>query len=794
MIKNYFKIAFRNLSKNKIYSIINIGGLAVGMSVAMLIGLWMYDELSFDKNFENHERIVQVMQHQTFNGEIGTQAANPYLLGPEILEKYGSDFKYVVMAEWQRNHILAYQDKKLTKTGNFMQPQITEMLSLKMIKGNRDGLKDPASIMISESAAKAYFGDENPINKVMKIDNKLDVKVTGVYQDLPNNSSFKNLNFIAPWSLYLISETWINEMTNPWRSNFTQTFAQLADNSKLETVSAKIKDVKINKVREEEKKYKAEVFLHPMSKWHLYSEWKEGINTGGKIEFVWLFGIIGFFVLLLACINFMNLSTARSEKRSKEVGLRKAIGSLRSQLITQFLSESLLTVTFAFILSLVLVQICLPFFNDVADKNISILWASPLFWLISLSFSAFTGLIAGSYPALYLSSFQPVKVLKGTFRVGRFASVPRKILVVLQFTVSITLIIGTIIVYRQIQFAQDRSIGYDRDGLICIPISTTELSGHYDALRADILETGAVVEMSESSSPPTEVSAVNNGYDWEGKEPGVQGNFAYVATSHDFGKTLNWQFKEGRDFSRNFASDSSAIIINETALRFIGFKKPIGKIIKVDSKPYTIIGVVKDLVMQSPYEPVFRTVFMLNYTELSNINIKLKPTESSKQALAKIEAVIKKYNPDAPFEYKFVNEQYQLKFGDENRIGKLATFFSILAIFISCLGLFGMATFMAEQRTKEIGVRKVLGASILDLWGLLSKEFVVLVFMACLVASPLAYYFMNAWVQKYEYHTEISFGAFVVATIGAMAVTLLTVSYQAIKAATMNPVKSLKSE
>jgi ABC-type antimicrobial peptide transport system permease subunit len=799
MLRNYFKIALRNLLKHKGYSFINIFGLATGMAVAMLIGLWIYDELSYNKSFPNYDRIAQVMQHQTFDGVVNTQTANPYLMGPEILDKYGSDrndgpFKYVVQASWTGEHLLTFEEKKLTKTGNYFEPAITEMLSLKMLQGTRSGLKDMNSILISESVAKAYFGDSDPMGKLLKVDNKLNVKVTGVYEDLPYNSDFKDLTFILPWELYLDSNPWIREKTNPWRSNFTQTYVQLADNADVAQVSAKIKNVKFNKIRPEERPFKPVVFLHSMSKWHLYSEFKNGINTGGRIEFVWLFGIVGAFVLLLACINFMNLSTARSEKRAKEVGIRKAVGSVRGQLINQFFSESLLVVMVAFVLSLLLVQMILPAFNEVADKQLSILWVNPLFWLLGIGFTLVTGLIAGSYPALYLSSFQPIKVLKGTFRVGRFAAMPRKVLVVVQFTVSVTLIIGTIIVFRQIQHAKSRPIGYSRDGLLTVSINTPDLAGHYDVLRNDLLKTGAVTEMSESSSPITSVWAINNGYDWRGKDPSIQGNFAAVSVTHDFGKTIGWEFKEGRDFSGEFATDSSGMILNETAVKFMGFKKPIGEIVKINDKSYHVIGVVKDLIMQSPYSPVFRTSFVMDYSDLSVINIKLNPAISSREALAKLEVVFKKHNPSAPFEYKFSDDEYARKFSDEERVGKLATFFAILAIFISCLGLFGLASFVAEQRTKEIGIRKVLGASVPNLWGLLSKDFVLLVLISCLISSPIAYYFMDNWVQKYEYRTDISWWVFAASAAGALVVTLLTVSFQAIKAALMNPVKSLKSE
>ncbi|HEY8936467.1 MAG TPA: ABC transporter permease, partial [Cyclobacteriaceae bacterium] len=616
MIKNYFKIAFRNLVKYKGYSFINIMGLATGMAVAILIGLWMWDELSYNKYHQNYDRLAQVWQHNIYNGNVGSQVSNPYLMAEEIRNNFGSDFKYVLQSSWTSTHILTHGEKKFNKEGNYFEPAVTEMLSLNMIYGTRDGLKDPHSILLSESTAKAYFGDADPMNQLMKIDNKQDVKVTGVYEDLPYNSSFRDMTYILPWDLYLITNDWIKKMDDPWGSNFTQTFVQIADNADMDLVSVKIKNVKFNKLNNDvDRKYKPVVFLHPMSKWHLYSEFKNGVNIGGRIEFVWLFGIIGVFVLLLACINFMNLSTARSERRAKEVGIRKSIGSVRGQLIAQFFSESLLVALLAFLFSLVLVQLILPTFNDVADKKLTMLWTNPLFWIVGISFSLLTGIIAGSYPALYLSSFQPVKVLKGTFRVGRFASVPRKVLVVLQFTVSVTLIIGTIIVFRQIQFAKNRPIGYDRNALINIYMSTPDIHNHFETIRTELKNSGAVVEMTESGSPTTSVWNSNRGFEWKGKDPELAVDFPNDGVTHEYGKTVGWQFKEGRDFSRDYATDSSAFVINEAAAKFLGFKNTIGETLIWDKKPYTIIGIIKDMVVESPYEPVRASLFHISKDE-----------------------------------------------------------------------------------------------------------------------------------------------------------------------------------
>ncbi len=794
MIKNYFKIAWRNLIKSKGYSLINISGLAVGMSVAILIGLWVWDEVSFNKNFENYNRIAIVMQHQTFNGDVGTQSSLPYLTGDELKKNYGGDFKYSSMSSWTSNHILAFGNQKISKSGNFFEPQITEMLSLKMLSGTRAALQDIHSVILSASTAKALFGSADPLDKIIKIDTKFDVKVSGVYEDLPYNSDFNNLTFIAPWQLYIDDNFWVEKATNPWRNNSFKALVQLADHADMVKVSAKIKDLKLRRVSKADAEFKPVMFLQPMSKWHLYGEFKNGVESGGRIRFVWLFGIIGFFVLLLACINFMNLSTARSQKRAKEVGIRKAIGSFRRQLVSQFFAESLLVTLLAFILSLVLVQISIPLFNEVADKKMGILWTSPLFWLLGFAFVLLTGFMAGSYPALYLSSFKPVKILKGTFRVGRFATVPRKVLVVLQFTVSVVLIIGTIVVFNQIQYVKNRPVGYSREGLISIGLRTENIHKHFDAISNELKNSGAIAEISESSGATTYVDEVDNGFEWKGKAPSVQGDFGVVYISPDFGKTVGWKIKQGRDFSKEFGTDSTGIILNETAVKFMGLQHPVDEIIQWDGKPYHVVGVVKDMVMESPYEPVFRTVFVTNNDPQQVISIRVNPATSTSVALAAIETVFKKYNPDQPFSYGFTNDDYARKFGDEKRIGTLASFFAVLATFISCLGIFGLASFTAEQRTKEIGVRKVNGASVYNLWKLLSIDFVLLVFISSLIAMPIAWFAMQSWLKQYEYKTTIPWWIFAVVCFGALLITLMTVSYQSIRAALMNPVKSLKSE
>lgn len=793
MVKSYFKVGLRNMLRSKGYSAINISGLAIGMMVALLIGLWVFDELTFDTHFKNYDRIVQVMQHQTFNGQIGTQVSNPAAMGEEIRTVHGGDFKHVLQSSWTDSHTLTYGEKVFFKTGNYFESGVVDMLSLNIIHGATDGLKEMNSIMISESVAKTFFDGEDAVNKILKLDNDVDVTVTAVYEDLPENTSFYNLQIILPWSLYLSQNTWIARMDNPWGSNFTQTYAEMNEHAAVEVVSARIKDVKYNKQNEEARRYKATVFLHPMSKWHLYSDFEAGVNTGGRIDNVWLFSITGIFVLLLACINFMNLSTARSEKRSKEVGIRKSIGSARGQLVTQFFSESILVALLAFVLAIGLGFLVLPSFNTIAEKHISIPWASPVFWFIGIGFTLITGIFAGLYPAVFLSSFQPVKVLKGSFKQGRYASLPRQILVTVQFTISIVLIIGTIVVYKQVKHAQGRPMGYTADGLITTGVNT-ERHKHFEAIRTELKAANVITEMAESGSPTTDIWNTNGGFDWEGKDPNQAVDFPNNAVTYEYGKTIGWKITAGRDFARDFATDSTAFILNESAVKFIGFTDPIGKVIKWNGEAYTVIGVVKDVLVQSPYKPVRPAMWHLSDDSENIFIIRLTPERNAQESMRKVEEVFTKLDPTSPFDASFVDETYARKFGNEKRIGTLAAFFAVLAIFISCLGLFGLASFVAEQRTKEIGIRKVMGASVSNLWRMLSKDFVILVLLSSVIAIACSYYFCTKWLEGYEYHTTVSWWIFAGSTAGALIITLITVSYQAIKAALMSPVKSLRSE
>jgi len=794
MFKNYFKIAFRNLGKKKVHSFINIAGLSVGMAVAMLIGLWMYDESSFNKYHENYSQIARVMQHTAVNGQVFSSAAQPVPLYQELKQKYEANFKHVVISSYNQEQIISFGKQFFYEFGNYMATDAPEMLSLKMVKGIQNGLNDLNVIMISKTLSDRLFGTEDPINKIVTINKQTAVKVTGVYEDLPKNSDFHNVAFIAPWELYLSSNEWMKQFLQTWEYDVAQVYVQVQNKSDIENVSNKIKSVINNHTKSDKTANVSDITLHPMSRWHLYEEFKNGINTGGRIQFVWLFGMIGISVLLLACINFMNLSTVRSERRTKEVGIRKAIGSLRSQLMYQFYCESFLVVMISFIISLSLVFAGLSWFNIIADKNMVIPWGNPYFWIFSLAFILATGIIAGSYPAIYLSSFGVIKALKGAFRVGRMAALPRYGLVVIQFTVSVILTIGTIIVYHQIQYSKDRPAGYNQYGLISVHMRTGEIHDHFDVIRNKLISHEAIIDMSEASVPAGTYGVNLVGFDWRGKDPHFSDNFGAIWISPEYGKTIGWQIIGGRDFSADRGGDQSGIIINKSAAGYMGLKNPAGEIVRYKGTDWTIVGVVNDMVVESPYQSIRPSIYMLSPNVSNVVIFKLNPLINTQAALNQIQSAFTEYAPGTPFNYQFSDQQYAGKFNAETRIGKLSSIFAALAIFISCLGLFGLASFVAEQRTKEIGVRKVLGASILNLWGLLSKEFIILVIISFIIATPIAYYLMHSWLQNYQYRTELSWWIFAAAGTGALVITMLTVSFQSIKAALANPVKSLRTE
>jgi putative ABC transport system permease protein len=793
MIKNYLKIAWRNLLNNKVYSALNILGLAAGMAVALLIGLWVNYQYSYDEFLPGSDRLYQVVRNFNSNGDTLTFSSTSLKLA-DALRNNIPEFAHVAETDGQGAHGLMVGNKKFYLDGIQAGGDFLKMFQFPFVYGNAaTALHDPYSIVITEATAKALFGSTDVINKLVRVDNHDNLKVTGVIKDIPANSSFQ-FKYLIPFSYYEATQSYVRQSrTNGFGNNGYTLYAELKPAASFAAVSAKIKD--IEKVETQSTNAtNSNVILHPLLRWHLFSDYKNGRDVAGFIDYVRIFTLIGVLVLLIACINFINLSTARSEKRAREVGVRKAIGSQRKDLIFQFLIESALVTFISFLFSIVIVQLALPAFNSLTGTLIGIPYANPLFWIIILTCVLITGLMAGSRPAFYLSSFNPVKVLKGTIQVGKSASLSRKILVVTQFSCSIALIISTVIIYRQIQYAKDRPTGYNTNRLMTTDVNT-DLGKNFNALKNDMLQTGFIQSVSTSSSPATGVWSHMDLDKFPGKRPGETVEMGNIAVSGDYFKTLGMTIVEGRDFVPGSKADTANVIFNEAAIKRLRIKNPINQIITKDMNTYRIVGVVKDALMNSPYSAADPTMF--NYTAdyaNSHLLYQLTPNAKTHQTVEKLTQLFNKYNPAYPYDYRFVDDDYNQKFSEEVLVGKLAGIFAGLAIFISCLGLFGLAAFVAEQRTKEIGIRKVLGASVTQVWVLLSKDFIVLVVISCVIASPMALYFLQKWLMKYDYRITIGPGVFIVSAVAAIIITLITISFQAIKAAVANPVKAIRSE
>ena len=789
MLRNYIKIAFRSLLKNQTYSIINIGGLAIGLASSILIFLWVADEYSYDTFHSNYQNIYKVWMHADWSGHKGTQNSLPYKLKDELVQK-SSKIKYSVMTNWGEGNMLQVGDNRLNKFGVSASEDFFKIFGFKFLAGDPNtALNEPTNIVITQSTAKTFFKDQDPLNRTIRIDNGDELKVTGLIEDVPKQSFFE-FDYILPFSYYEKTNEWVRNSKQGWDNNSFQMYVLLQEGATSTEVNKAIATtVKDNNP----KSPTAKVFLHPMSMWRLHSNWEEGVNTGGQIVYVRLFTAIAIFVLIIACINFMNLATARSESRAREVGIRKSIGSRRKELIFQFLGESIAITTIAFLLAIVLVELVLPSYNVLVNKTISIDYSNPSIWLASLSLIFVIGTLSGSYPSFYLSAFEPVKVLKGKVNVGKGASTPRKVLVTLQFGFSIFLIIGTIVIYQQIQHVKNRDMGYDRENLIQI-WTNGELEKNFKTIREELLRTEVVKSVCKSNSPITSIFS-NNEVKWPGKASDARVAFTTIATEYDYTETMGIKIIEGRDFSRDFKSDSSAVIVNEAAVKMMGMEKPIGQKIEVlGGSQLEIIGVIADVVMDSPYRPVepLTMVFIPDWS--STVTIRLNKTNDIPTSIAKVESVFKKINPNYPFQYRFADVDFQKKFSIINLISRLAGIFAGLAIFITCLGLFGLAAFTAEQRTKEVGIRKVMGASVSSLVLLISKDFSRLVIFGFLISAPIAWWFLNNFLAQYDYRISVAWWVLAGVGLFALLLALLIVSTQALKAAVANPTKSLRSE
>jgi putative ABC transport system permease protein len=794
MFRNYFKTALRNITRQKIFSFVNIAGLAVGMAAAMLILLWVQNQLDIDRFFKNENRIyLMYNRDKNESGETYLWPNTPQILAPTLRK----DYPEVEDAVRYRNvtFLLSANDKHLNIQGAFADSSFLKVFNFSLLHGHvPESLSNSYSIVITASLAKKFFGNEEAVGKTIRIDSVNNCTVTAVLKDLPNNTQF-NFEYLLPWS-YMKKIGWAD---NDWNNNGIYTYALLRPNTSQATFDKKVKDITVDHTKGTESPSTTEVFTQPLSRAYLYSADENGKLTGGPIETVRLFAIIAAFILLIACINFMNLSTARSEKRAKEVGIRKMMGAKKIKLISQFLLESVMFSFFAFVLALKLIQVSLKPFNELTGKQLFIDYSNYSFWLFATAFILFSGILAGSYPAFFLSSFNPVKVLKGTFKKANAAVNPRKVLVIVQFTFAIILIISTIIVYRQIQYALNRNSGYNKNDLI-YTFAQGDVDKHYDLIKNDLLSSGAVVSMTRCANPITRKWGDSWGYQWNGStKQDEKIDFLSLGTDADFTKTIGVKLIAGRDIDvYNYPTDSTAVLLNEAAAQRMHVKNPVGMTIRATdgSGQWHVVGVISNFIMESPYEKDINPMMIFGPARNSGyvVHIRFNPAKTTADNLATTEKIFKEYNPQYPFDYVFADAAYARKFENAQRTAKLAALFAGLTIFISCLGLFALATYMAEQRTKEIGVRKVLGASAFNITALISKDFIKLVAVSFVIASPVAWVAMHKWIQSYSYRIGIEWWVFALAGIAVGVIALLTVSFQAIKAAMANPVKSLRTE
>lgn len=791
MFKNIARIAFRNLWRNKSFSTINILGLAIGMAAALLIGLWVQNEFSYDSFYTNANRTYLLYTRAEYNGTTDAWPRVTSRMAPQLKKDYPEIEEAI---RFRRVYFLLTQgEKRLNIEGDFADSGFLKVFDLPLLKGNPGtALNSPQGIVLTEHVAKNLFGDEDPMGKIVRVDSNENFTVTGVLKDLPGNTEF-TFQYLLPWA-YLDRLGWQRE--DRWTFTNTTTYVMLKPGVSQAAFDARLAKFLKPYIPSDGQFASRKTFTQPISRIHLYSRVENGRLVGGLITMVRLFMVIGIFILLIACINFMNLSTARSEKRAKEVGIRKVVGALKSSLISQFIGESILLAVLSFILAIGIVQLSLNSYNQLIHGRLQLDWANPWFWMASLAFVLFTGLIAGSYPAFYLSSFRPVAVLKGAFKKVNALVTPRKVLVVLQFSFAVILIICTIVVEKQLNYARHRDVGYDQDGLMFTFVQGDVLK-HYDLIKRDLIASGAATSVTKLYSPITAVWNETTSLSWPGSnDEDKKRYFNLYQTDADFVKTTGTKLVAGRDIDlKIYPTDSTAMLLNETAVKIMRLKDPIGATIKnEDGVNCHVVGVISDFIIESPYNTINPMVVQALQTSYPVVHFRLNPANPVSEDLAKAEKIFKEYNPRYPFDCFFVDEFYSRKFSAQQQQGTLGLLFAGLSIFISCLGLFGLASYMAETRTREIGIRKVLGASVAGIAGLMAGDFVKLVLIAVLIASPIAWYAMNSWLGTFDYRIHIGAWIFLSAGTLAVMIAVVTVSYQAVKAALANPVKSLRTE
>ena len=774
--------------RNKFFSTINILGLALGMACSILILLWVQNELSIDSFHANKDRLYTVYERQFYDHKVHGQYSTPGILADE-LKKVVPDFEYAADVDLGEENTFRVNNKILKINGGFASADFFKMFSFPLLQGSvQTSLNSPSAIAISRKMAEEFFGSpQAAIGKSIRYENRENFNITAVFENVPANASDK-FDYLINWYQFLKENPWAKN----WDSNSPATFVMLKPNADAALVDKKITHF-VDPYIKPSPAFREELGLQKLDETYLNSDLKDGRPSGGRIEYVHLFSIVAVFILLIACINFMNLTTARSIKRAREIGVRKVVGAVRSVLIKQFIGEALLLTFLAVLIAVFLVAALLPVFNSVTQKHIGYPFSHLYFWLWLSGLTLVTGFISGSYPALFLSGFNPVRVLKGTLKLSAGSAWFRKGLVVFQFVLSVVLIIGTMVISKQVNYIQTKNLGYDRENMIFVPLEG-DLISKYETFKNEASKMPGIKDITRITSRPTNFGSSTSGVTWDGKDPNTNIEFTQVSVGYDFTKTMKLKMVQGRDFSKDFATDSIGYLINETALKRVGYADPIGKPFTMWGKKGTIVGILQDFHFKSLHSAIDPLVVRLREKEdYGNILVRTQPGQT-KQALATIEKLCKELNPNFTFTYQFSDQEYQKLYDNEQVVSKLSDAFAFLAIFISCLGLLGLAMFTAEQRTKEIGIRKVLGASVGSLFTLLSREFIVLVIIALLIASPISWYAMNKWLLNYSYHIDLAWWIFLLSGGIAIFITLITVSFQSAKAALMNPIKSLRSE
>jgi putative ABC transport system permease protein len=793
MFSNYIKIAWRNLLRNKSFSTINILGLTIGLACSLLILLWVQDERSVDNFHKNGDRLFMVYERQFIDGKKDGGYYTPGVLGNE-LKRVVPEIEYAANFSWlasSPDRMTFEADSKIMKwDGCYGDSDFFKMVDYPLLKGNAiTALNSPVSLTISEKMAKAFFGSADAAyGKTIRFENDKDLKVTAIFKNLPDNVSTK-FEWVLNWPTFLDINSWAKE----WGNNGPNTLIMLRKDADPKKVEARIKKFLDNYNKQQSASFKIELGLQRFGDYYLNNIFKDGEIVGGRSEYVRLFSIVAIFILIIACINFMNLTTARSARRAKEIGVRKVAGALRSSLVRQFLSEAMMITTLSVTLALVLVAVVLPFFNQLTGKHIQLPISENYFWISVIVLTVVTGILSGSYPAAFLSGFRPIRVLKGSFKFSNGSAYFRKGLVVFQFVLSFILISATILVSRQVNYIQEMKLGFDRENLLVIPVEG-DLRPKYKLFKQQALNESGIKSISRMGETPTNVGSSTGGVSWEGKDLNTSPQFRNAPVGFDFVKTMDLQLVAGRDISKDFASDSAGYLINEAAAKVIGYKDPVGKPFEQWGNKGRIVGVLKDFHFSSIHGPIMPLILRNGENEWWGNIIVRTEAGKTKQALANLEKVWKTINPKFPFTYSFANEDFNRLYTSEQQVSKLSGWFAFLGIFVSCLGLLGLTMFTVEQRTREIGIRKVLGASVFSLFTLLSKQFIILVIIALLIASPFAYWAMDNWLQNFAYKVGIEWWVFALSAVGMIGIALLTVSFQSIRAVFMNPVKSLRSE